>query len=145
MELSAQLRKSTAFIAACLVVVWVGGSFLTAMFKVAYWLWFGAWPYTQLYGLLPEAWTPSAASILRHETLPLAWNFVLRCDVIMLLLVVPPLLLLPCLFLMRTDHGGIIPALRSTTKPFGPATPMRSPDPYPSRPPCVACTMKNRA
>lgn len=144
MARSKQLRRCAAFLAAGLVVLWAGGSFLSAVFKLVYWLWLGSWPDTQLYGIVPEAWTPGAAVLARGDMPVGIWNFFLHCDVVVLLLTVPPLLLLPCLLLLRADHGGIIPALRSTTKPFAvdrPASPR--PAPYPTRPAGLACSMKN--
>lgn len=144
MPQSIPIRRCAAFMAACLVVVWVGGSFLTAMFKLGYRLWLGAWPDTLLYGIVPETWTPGAASLIRGDSLATVWAALLACDVLIWLLVVPPLLLLPCLLLLRTAHGGLIPALRSSAKPFAPDRPeQRRPAPYPTRPNYVVCSMKD--
>jgi len=132
------LRRYAAFLAACLIVVWVGGSFLTALFKLANRLWFGAWPDTRLYGLVPDSWTPGAAPLALGEPLGRLWAAALGCDVLLWLLVAPPLLLLPCLLLLRAEHGGMLPALRRSAKPFGPqrSDPCRI-APYPRRPGCV--------
>ena len=143
MTQSKKLRRCAAFLAACLVVVWVGGSFLAALFKLANRLWFGSWPDTRLFGLVPEAWTPGASALALGEPLGRLWAAVLGCDALVWLLVAPPLLLLPCLILLRAEHGGMLPALRRSAKPFAaqrPA-PVRL-APFPSRPGCVVSSTK---
>ena len=117
------LRRSAAFLAACLVVIWVGGSFLTALFKLATRLWFGAWPDTRLYGLVPEGWTPGAAALLQDGLPGRLWAALLGYDVLLCLLALPPLLLVPCLLLLRAEHGGLLPALRRSARPFAPPGP----------------------
>ena len=138
------LRRSAAFLAACLVVIWVGGSFSTALFKLATRLWFGTWPDTRLYGLVPETWTPGAAALLQDGTLGRLWATFLGYDILLCLLALPPLLLVPCL-LLRAEHGGLLPALRRSAKPFSPPGPgpSRSAPPL-HRPGRFAYSTKNR-
>ena len=145
MAQSQKLRPGAAFLAACLIVVWVGGSFLTALFKLANRLWFGTWPDTRLYGLVPEAWTPGAADWAWAAPLGRLWSAALGCDVILWLLIAPPLLLLPCLILLRAEHGGMLPALRSSAKPFAAQRPVSVRlAPAPRRPGCFVCSTKKR-
>lgn len=132
---SDRFRKIVAFTAAGLLVIWTCGSFLTAVYKLVYRLVLGVWPNTLLYGIVPESWLPGTAALGQGEFLVGIWAFLLGRDVLTGLLLLPPLLLLPCLLLLRADHGGIIPALRSTAKPFtpgqfqdtGPLFPVRRP------------------
>ncbi|MHC1790364.1 hypothetical protein [Solidesulfovibrio sp.] len=141
---SDRLRKITAFTAAGLVVVWTVGSFLTAMFKLGYRLALGAWPDTLVYGLVPEAWTPGVAALNRGGIAVAAWQYLLLADVLTWLLLVPPLLLAPCLLILRADHGGVLPALRSTTKPFSPGPPEQTrPMPFPRRGGQIAVSTRN--
>ena len=120
---SDSLRKYVASAAAGLLVVWTCGSGLTAVYKLVYRLFLGVWPNTQLYGVVPEDWLPDAAALAQGDALARVWAFLLGRDVLTWLLLLPPLLLLPCLLLLRADHGGLIPALRSTAKPFSPGQP----------------------
>ena len=131
-------RKCLAFTTACLVVVWTCGSFATAAAALLYRLVLGVWPDTQLYGLVPEAWLPGAAAVARGEWTDVVWAFVLGRDVLTALLVVPPLLLLPCLLLLRPGHGDGIPMFHGTAKPFAPdqsGRPGPTGLPFPSRRP----------
>ena len=139
------LRTSAAFTAAGLLVIWTCGSFLTAVYKLVYRLVLGAWPNTLLYGIVPESWLPGTAALGQGELLVRIWAFLLGCDVLTGLLLLPPLLLLPCLLLLRADHGGIIPALRSTAKPFTPDQSRGSGPLYPIRRPGTGVvSTKNR-
>ncbi|KHK03804.1 hypothetical protein [Desulfovibrio sp. TomC] len=135
MRQSDRFRKCIAFTAAGLVVIWTCGSFLTAVYKLVYHLVLGAWPNTLLYGIVPEGWLPGAAGLPPGELLDRVWAFLLGCDVLTWLLILPPLFLLPCLLLLRAEHGGIIPALRSTARPFTPDLPRSAGPLYPMRRP----------
>ena len=130
-----QFRKSVAFTAAGLLVIWTCGSGLTAVYKLVYRLVLGVWPNTLLYGVVPQDWLPAAATVAQGDMPAMVWAFLLGRDVLTCLLLLPPLLLLPCLFLLRAEHGGMLPALRSTANPFSPGRPQGTGLPAPARRP----------
>jgi hypothetical protein len=113
-------ERLAAFAAACLLVLWAVGSLVVALFKVGWQLVYGTWPDTTIYGILPD-FLNFDLSAMPGDDLPTAlWRFVLGCDLLHVLLVVPPVLLAVCLLGLRRGHGGLLPALRRSANHFGP-------------------------
>jgi hypothetical protein len=114
------IQRLLTFAAAGLLVLWTVGSLLTALFKIGWNLLYGVWPDTSVYGILPDFLDFDLSLAPPDEMATVLWRFVLGCDVLHVLLVVPPALLLLCLLALRRGHGGLLPALRRTANHFGP-------------------------
>jgi hypothetical protein len=128
------VRRAVAFLAAGLLVFWTCGSFVVAAFKLGWYLVYGTWPDTRLYGILPDFLIFNVATGRSQDLLATVWRFVMHCDVLHLLLVVPPVLLLGCLLPLGLGQGGMAPAWHRAARPFGPPAPGRSPPARPGRP-----------
>ena len=117
---AAQCQRLAAFAAACLVVLWTVGSLFVALFKIGWQLLYGTWPDTSIYGILPDFLNFDLSMMPEYDLPTALWRFVLSCDLLHVLLVVPPVLLLVCLLVLRRGQGGLLPALRRTANHFGP-------------------------
>ena len=115
-----RLEKTAAFAAGLLFVAWIGGSCGAAAYKAVYWLIFSVWPETALYGLVPAAVVRFALTLPREELLTRTLLALLTTDLLTYILVVPPLLLAPCLaYLLSGRRPG--QAWRMAARPFAPA------------------------
>ena len=126
-------ERLAAFAAACLLVLWTVGSLLVALFKVGWQLLYGVWPDTTIYGILPDFLNFDLSAMPRDDLPTALWRFVLGCDLLYVLLVVPPVLLAVCLLALRRNQGGLLPALRRTANHFGPPPAGRLPPGRPRR------------
>ncbi|BAH77260.1 hypothetical protein [Solidesulfovibrio magneticus] len=126
-------ERLAAFAAACLLVLWAVGSLLVALFKVGWQQLYGVWPDTTIYGILPDFLNFDLSTMPRDDLPTAVWRFVLGCDLLHVLLVVPPVLLVVCLLVLRRGHGGVLPALRRTANHFGPPLPGHLPPGRPRR------------
>ena len=113
-------ERLAAFASACLLVLWAVGSLFVALFKVGWQLLYGTWPDTLIYGILPDFLNFDLSAMPKDDLPTALWRFVLGCDLLHVLLIVPPVLLLFCLLALRRGHGGLLPALRRTANHFGP-------------------------
>ncbi len=115
-----RLEKTAAFASGLLFVAWIGGSCGAAAYKTVYWLIFSVWPETALYGLAPAAAVRFVLTLPREELLSRALLALLTTDLLTYILVVPPLLLVPCLaYLLSGRRPG--QAWRMAARPFAPA------------------------
>ena len=120
------LSRATFVAAGMLMASWVGGTAGISLFKTVYRLISGAWPNTALYGLAPGqaiAWVlglPADGS-LRPTLLVL-----LDLDIMAYIVLIPPLLLLPCLVVLLAGHrqGPILPFPRFRFPSLGRDDPM---------------------
>jgi hypothetical protein len=103
------LRKAAAFASGGLLVIWIGGVGGTAAYKTVFWLFLGVWPETALYGLAPPPLIRYALTLARDGMASKILLFLLTTDILAHLLVVPPLLLFPCLLVLLAGQGpGVI-------------------------------------
>ncbi|WP_052360309.1 hypothetical protein [Solidesulfovibrio alcoholivorans] len=115
-----RLEKTAAFASGLLFVAWIGGSCGAAAYKAVYWLIFSVWPETALYGLVPAAVIRFVLTLPRGELLTRTLLALLTTDLLTYILVVPPLLLAPCLaYLLSGRRPG--QAWRMAARPFAPA------------------------
>jgi hypothetical protein len=97
MDTDHPVKRAAAFVAAGLAMAWIGGSVGTAGFMTVYWLLFGAWPETAMYTLVPAAVIRFVLSLPGDDPLRPIFLYLLHQDLLAYILVVPPLLLAPCL------------------------------------------------
>lgn len=115
-----RLEKAAAFASGLLFVAWIGGSCGAAAYKAVYWLIFSVWPETALYGLVPAAVVRFVLALPREGLLSRVFLALLTTDLLTYILVVPPLLLAPCLAcLLSGRRPG--QAWRMAARPFAPA------------------------
>ncbi|WP_300162190.1 hypothetical protein [Solidesulfovibrio sp.] len=128
---SPRLDKAAAFASGLLLVAWIGGGCGAAAYKAVYWLLFDAWPETALYGLVPAPAVRWVLALPREEPLSRLLYGTLDTDLLTYILVVPPLLLVPCLGWLLAGRGPG-PAWRAAMRPFTPSD--RPGDPKSKRP-----------
>ena len=115
-----RLEKSAAFASGLLFVAWIGGSCGAAAYKAVYWLIFSVWPETALYGLVPAAVVRFVLALPREGLLSRVFLALLTTDLLTYILVVPPLLLAPCLACLLSGRRPE-QAWRMAARPFAPA------------------------
>ncbi len=118
------LEKTVAFLCGLLAVGWIGGACGATLYKAVYWLACDAWPDTGLYGLLPGPAVRAVLAMPRDEPLRQILLSLLTGDLLTYILLVPPLVLLPCLAWLLSGHGPQ-ETWRLAARPFTPASPGR--------------------
>lgn len=113
------IKMAAGFASALLFVFWIGGSCGAAAYKTVYWLVFGVWPETAVYVLVPAPLIREVLALPQNTVLSQVLLTLLSTDIMTYLLVVPPILLLPCLLVLFTGQPPRV-AWRMAVKPFAP-------------------------
>lgn len=127
--------RLAAFATGGLVAVWIGGLVGAVGVKTVYWLWNGVWPGTTFGALLPDSALRAVVEWAADASLGGVTLWLVQLDILIYLLVIPPLLLAPCLavLLLGRRPGA---CWRQAVRPFLPARerPRQHPAPVAPRP-----------
>ncbi|WP_428560834.1 MAG: hypothetical protein ACP59X_17505 [Solidesulfovibrio sp. DCME] len=113
------LEKTVAFLCGLLAVGWIGGACGATFYKAVYWFVCDAWPDTGLYGLLPGAAVRAVLAMPKDEPLRPILLQLFGIDLLTYIILVPPLVLLPCLAWLLAGHGPT-ETWRLAARPFSP-------------------------
>jgi hypothetical protein len=115
-----RLRRAAAFAASFLLVAWIGGTIGAAGFKVFYWLLFNVWPDTAIHILVPDDAIRTVLALPDGNGLVTVGLFLLRLDILTVILAGPPVFLLPCLAILLANRLPE-PLFTRLRPPFAPA------------------------